>query len=186
MSPVLVINANGQPLSLLPISVITWQQSIKLLLHDKVAVVKNYEHELVRSENICMPKPSIVMLKNYQKQPDFAKFSRRHMLIRDNFTCQYCNNKFTTEELTIDHVLPRAKNGKTSWTNCTTACRPCNTKKADNIISPINTPHQPSWHSINHNNKFFHLTVPDIGWQDFLNWPEPLLSIDKTDKIFMN
>lgn len=51
--------------------------------------------------------------------------------MRDAWTCQYCNEKKATKDLTFDHVLPRAQGGKTNWTNIVTACRPCNSRKED-------------------------------------------------------
>jgi 5-methylcytosine-specific restriction endonuclease McrA len=58
-------------------------------------------------------------------------FSRRNVFKRDHNTCQYCGVQPGSEELTIDHVVPRAQGGVSSWTNCVLACMACNKHKAD-------------------------------------------------------
>jgi 5-methylcytosine-specific restriction endonuclease McrA len=76
--------------------------------------------------------PQVILLSNYDGMPQRqVKFSRRYIHKRDNYQCQYCGCRPGTEELTIDHVVPRAQGGETSWTNCVLACMPCNTRKAN-------------------------------------------------------
>lgn len=176
MSTVLLLNADAQPLSLLPLSTISWQNAIKAYYQDKVTIVKNYEDKAIHSVNMSMPMPSVVMLKRWHRRPNFARFSRRNMYIRDNHRCQYCGGHFEAAELTIDHVIPRSLGGGTSWENCTSACFSCNTKKGSKLIKPINEPVHPNWYQIN-NSKHFNLTIPDIAWQEFIQWPEDLVQV---------
>jgi len=58
-------------------------------------------------------------------------FSRRNIFKRDHYTCQYCGAQPGSEELTLDHVLPRSQGGVSSWENCVLACMACNKRKAD-------------------------------------------------------
>ena len=58
-------------------------------------------------------------------------FSRRNIFKRDRYVCQYCGSQPGSEELTIDHVVPRSQGGVSSWTNCVLACMTCNKRKAD-------------------------------------------------------
>jgi 5-methylcytosine-specific restriction endonuclease McrA len=58
-------------------------------------------------------------------------FSRRNVFKRDHYTCQYCNVQPGTEELSIDHVIPRSHGGTSTWENCVLACVACNKRKAD-------------------------------------------------------
>ena len=75
--------------------------------------------------------PEIVMLTQYDKLPaQRVHFSRRTIYRRDNFTCQYCGHKVGTEG-TIDHIMPRAQGGETTWENCVLACVTCNSQKAN-------------------------------------------------------
>ena len=50
------------------------------------------------------------------------------------YTCSYCTNVFEKKDLTIDHIIPKSKGGKTSWDNVTTSCKSCNISKADKIV----------------------------------------------------
>jgi 5-methylcytosine-specific restriction endonuclease McrA len=58
-------------------------------------------------------------------------FSRRNIFKRDHYTCQYCGAQPGSEELTVDHVVPRSQGGVSSWENCVLACVACNKRKAD-------------------------------------------------------
>jgi 5-methylcytosine-specific restriction endonuclease McrA len=80
--------------------------------------------------------PEIILLSRYNKLPQQrVHFSRRTIYRRDGNQCQYCGAKPGTAELSIDHVIPRSKGGKTEWTNCVLSCVNCNRKKADRILS---------------------------------------------------
>ncbi len=95
--------------------------------------------------------PEVVVVKRYNKVPTGGVvFSRRNLYRRDNYMCQYCTSKPGTEELTIDHVLPKCRGGRTTWENCVLACVTCNTKKGNKLPSEagmtIRTdPRKPSW-----------------------------------------
>jgi 5-methylcytosine-specific restriction endonuclease McrA len=76
--------------------------------------------------------PEVITLTRFDRQPVRAvTFSRRNIFKRDRFQCQYCGINPGSEELTIDHVVPRAQGGVSSWTNCVLACVECNKRKAD-------------------------------------------------------
>jgi len=175
MSSVLLLNADAQPLSLLPLSTISWQNAIKAYYQEKVDIIKHYDDIYINSVNFKMNMPSVVMLRRYHRRPRNAKFSRRNMYVRDDYRCQYCGERFESSELTIDHVHPRSLGGDTSWENCTTACFPCNTQKGSKLIKPITQPYNPSWYQINNRAKIFKINIPDTGWSEFLDWPSELI-----------
>jgi 5-methylcytosine-specific restriction endonuclease McrA len=76
--------------------------------------------------------PEVVSLVNYDRTPDrTVSFSRRNVFRRDHYTCQYCGRQPGSEELTIDHVVPRSQGGVSGWENCVLACVDCNRRKAD-------------------------------------------------------
>ena len=174
---VLLLNADAQPLSYLPLSTISWQNAVKAMFAEKIHVIRNYEGRFLRSANLSIPMPSVVMLNTYHRQPSQAKFTRRNVYIRDDYQCQYCGDNFGYDDLTLDHVIPKSKGGKLGWTNTVSACGPCNVKKGSKLIKPINTPYKPTWHQINNSSKYYPLTVPDEGWQYFLNWPQELIKL---------
>lgn len=88
--------------------------------------------ESIRSAKQDFRIPEIILLTRYSKFPNQrTNFSRRTIYRRDGNTCQYCGLKPGTAELSIDHVLPRSRGGKTTWENCVLCCTNCNRKKAD-------------------------------------------------------
>ena len=173
----LLLNADGQPLSLLPLSTISWQNAVKAMFADKVHVIREYEDIFLRSSRLTLNMPSIVMLNTYHRQPTLAKYTRRNVYIRDDYQCQYCGDKFDHNDLTLDHVIPKSKGGRLGWENTVTACGPCNVAKSDKLIKPMRQPIRPSWHQINNSSKYYPLSIPDPAWQDYIMWPEDKLKI---------
>jgi 5-methylcytosine-specific restriction endonuclease McrA len=93
------------------------------------------EKKIIRSVSGVYRIPEIIKLNGYDKLKIYrVTFSRANIFKRDHFSCQYCGDKPGTEELTIDHVIPKALGGKTNWENCVVACVPCNSKKADKLL----------------------------------------------------
>ena len=90
------------------------------------------DDEVIRGANLEIRIPEVILLARYDRLPKrTVHFSRRNLYKRDQMTCQYCGAMPGSSELTIDHVLPRAQGGTTTWENCVLACLPCNQKKAD-------------------------------------------------------
>lgn len=133
----LVLNADYQPLSYLPLSVWSWQDAIKAVWQGRVDVVATYDAE-VRSASAAFEIPSVVVLRNYEARSTRApRYSKRLLLLRDQFTCQYCRNRFHGSQLTADHVVPRASGGKSTWDNVVASCLPCNQKKKSLLPSQL-------------------------------------------------
>ena len=87
-------------------------------------------HDWVKAVNFHIAVPRIIRLLFYDRLPrGEVKFNRRNIFARDNNTCQYCGKKFSTFELSLDHIIPRTLGGVTSWTNIVCACTKCNVKK---------------------------------------------------------
>lgn len=90
------------------------------------------DEPVIRSATQEFKIPEVILLTRYNKLPQQKlSFSRRTIYRRDNNQCQYCGCRPGTEELTIDHVLPRAQGGQTTWENCVLACVACNSFKAN-------------------------------------------------------
>lgn len=122
--------------------------------------------EVEPQEFICSPSvkikiPRVIVLQFYDKLPKReVSFSRKNIFERDNYTCQYCTKrpkdkqsaiKWVEENvLNLDHVVPRSRGGRTTWTNIVSACYKCNTKKGDRLIKELGwrllkKPKQPEW-----------------------------------------
>jgi len=96
----------------------------------RAANFRKEEHDWVRTPTSVIQAPRVIRLLSYDKLPkQTVKFNRRNIFARDHNQCQYCGKKFPTSELSLDHVIPRAQNGKTTWENIVCACVDCNVKK---------------------------------------------------------
>ena len=173
MSDTLILNADGNPLSVVPLSVVSWQTAIRLAYQDKVRVVNSYEDWEVSSPSETWKVPSIVMCTDFVKWNRVVKYNRTNVLLRDLFTCQLCGDKPPVAQLTLDHVLPRIHGGKTNWTNIVTACKKCNHDKGSNKhIIPKKMPEKPNYYELCAKRMRFPITIRDESWLTFLAWPE--------------
>lgn len=125
MSSVLVLNATYEPLS-----VVSVRRAVVLLLKEKAELVEAAE-AVLRSERITMPMPLVIRLIYYVRIPYRVSLpvTRRTVLARDHYTCQYCGRQPPRKDLTVDHILPRSRGGRTTWENVVTACQRCNGRK---------------------------------------------------------
>ena len=117
------------------LNTVSWQKAIKYLMNAKAEVIKATEDAIHTVDNM-LAKPLIVrllkMVKGVYKKK--VPFSYKNVLKRDRYKCQYCGSQ---EHLTIDHVVPRSRGGKTTFENCVTACRSCNHKKGNKPLHEI-------------------------------------------------
>lgn len=120
----LVLNASYEPLGVVP-----WDVAVTGLHNEKMTVVEEYD-QVVRSAYLTMRIPAVVRLNSYVAKPIKAlKFSRVNVYARDSYRCQYCGERCRTDELTYDHVIPRASGGTTVWENIVACCYDCNSRK---------------------------------------------------------
>lgn len=88
--------------------------------------------EFINTPSKVVGIPRIIRLVDYYDgRPKRVRLTRRNLFERDNYTCLYCDTKFSSIDLTIDHIIPRSKGGRTTWKNVATACLSCNSKKSD-------------------------------------------------------
>ena len=126
MSSVLVLNATYEPLS-----VVSLRRAIVLLLKDKAEILEAADQR-IRSASMSLPVPLVIRLVYYVRVPHRLNIplSRRTIMVRDNYTCQYCGAQPVKANLTIDHVIPRMRGGESTWQNLVCACKTCNLRKA--------------------------------------------------------
>ena len=127
--PALVLNADYRPLSYYPLSLWSWQDSIKSVYLERVSIV-NYYDKIIHSPSFSMKLPSVIALKSFIKPLSNPNFTRFNVFLRDKFSCHIVEAK----KLTFDHLLPRSKGGKTDWDNVVTACSSCNVKKGGRLL----------------------------------------------------
>jgi 5-methylcytosine-specific restriction endonuclease McrA len=169
MADTLVLNGDGLPVSVLPLSTITWQESIKYMVLDKADVLTWHDNWIVRSASWETPVPSVIMLHEYLKAKTTVRFSRANVHLRDSGKCQYCGISVTGRESTLDHVMPVSKGGKTTWENCVTACAPCNSHKSDKLgFKPRIKPYKPDYYDLVNKRKKFEFNVRHKDWLQFI------------------
>jgi 5-methylcytosine-specific restriction endonuclease McrA len=88
------------------------------------------DHDWIRTVRFDIAAPRIIRVLSYSRVPrQPVKLNRRNIFARDRSLCQYCGKKFSTCDLSLDHVVPRSQNGPTTWENIVTACLKCNVRK---------------------------------------------------------
>ena len=178
--PALVLNADFRPLSYFPLSLWSWQDSIKAVFLDRVDIVSEYD-TLVHSPSLEMRLPSVIALKDYVHLDRRPAFTRFNVFLRDRFRCQYCGGGYSSEDLTFDHVIPRSRGGRTTWTNVVTACQDCNLDKGNRTprecdMHPKHPVVQPTTYQLQENGRGFPPNFLHESWRDFLYWDTELES----------
>jgi len=173
--PALVLNADFRPLSYFPLSLWSWQDAVKAVFLDRVNIVSEYDR-VVRSPSAEIRLPSVVSLREYVRPARFPAFTRFNVFLRDRFTCQYCGSP---EDLTFDHLIPRALGGQTAWDNVVAACSPCNLKKGglhprDAGMWPEQMPFRPTVFDLQKNGRLFPPNYLHDSWLDYLYWDTEL------------
>lgn len=109
-------------------------------LGERVEVLEYYERT-IRTAHAEFPLPAVIRVPGWlHRLPQVVPPTRRNVLLRDGFECCYCGRPGTSAELTIDHVQPRSRGGRTSWSNVVTACAPCNRRKGDRTPAEAGMP----------------------------------------------
>lgn len=161
--PSLVLNRNWQPIHVATVAralVLLWNEHAKVVdprdyqqydWNDWTKIDPQDDDLVIRTMNHRIRVPEVVTLNRFDGMPSSAvTFSRRNVFKRDRMTCQYCGRQPGGEELTIDHVVPRSRGGKSTWDNCVLACVGCNASKADRSPEQAGMrlrklPIQPKW-----------------------------------------
>jgi 5-methylcytosine-specific restriction endonuclease McrA len=122
-TPVLVLNASFEP-----IAICTAKRAMKMWAKGIARIEETYDRVFYRS----MFLPSVVRLSYYRRVPlRKHTLSRRNILLRDRYTCQYCAVTLPAAKLTLDHVIPRSRGGPSAWENLVACCYSCNRRKGD-------------------------------------------------------
>lgn len=125
MEAVIVLNAGYEFMGL-----VSWQRAMVLQFNGKVEVLKESDR-IVRTVTRTFRIPAVIRLIKFIRQiyRREVPFSRKNILTRDSYECQYCGREFSSGDLTIDHVIPKVQGGSNDWTNVVGSCRNCNIKK---------------------------------------------------------
>jgi 5-methylcytosine-specific restriction endonuclease McrA len=128
---VLVLNHDYEPLN-----VCHMRRALALIYLGKADVLHTHGHP-VAAASVVVDAPSVVRLRSQVRRPlPELRLSRRTVFARDGYVCQYCGH--AAKDLTLDHVIPRRLGGGSEWDNLVTACRRCNARKSDKLLSQTN------------------------------------------------
>ena len=142
---VLVLNAGYEPLSLVSV-----RRAVVLLLREKAEMLEATQ-QMLKSTSYAMPVPLVIRLVHYVRLPHRrVPPTRAAIMLRDAYTCQYCDDKPGQTSLTVDHVIPRSRGGDHAWSNLVTACKRCNQRKGNALpddvgMHLIRRPFEPSY-----------------------------------------
>ncbi len=158
-----------------PVTVCTVQRAFLLVFMKKAELIKANDSYSLRTVTANFPMPSVIKLGRYVSAPyKGVVLTRENVFKRDGFTCQYCG---TQKELTLDHLIPKARGGETSWNNLVTACKKCNSYKGNFTPEEAGLqlsirPYKPSY--------LMHLR--NLSGVNYDDW-KPFLSIEANTKV---
>jgi len=171
MADVLLLNADAQPISYLPLSTVQWKEAIRYMYHDKCSVLEWYDDWLVRSPTWETRVPAVIMLKEYVKKKTQVRFSKYNVYLRDQYTCLYCDEQLITSQLTLDHVIPLSRGGKTNFKNIVTACHSCNGRKGNRLdMKPKYAPYQPGYWELVRKRKQLPYDIKHPSWEQWITY----------------
>jgi 5-methylcytosine-specific restriction endonuclease McrA len=125
-APVLVLNATYEPIN------ITAARRAVVLVLKGVATTEEENGSFIHSARMAIRLPSVIRLTEFRRIPYQTRaLSRKNILMRDRYTCQFCGRVLPASELTLDHVVPRSRGGHTDWDNLVACCHTCNNLKGD-------------------------------------------------------
>lgn len=159
---VLILNTNYAPLD-----ICNTRRAVCLWYLQKVDVVESYA-EWIHSPSFKIQAPSVIKLRDYVRfQSLDVVLTRKNLLIRDKYNCQYCGTH--TGPMTIDHVTPRERGGRDSWDNLVVACIRCNLNKGNRTPDEAGMklrarPRKPN--RIHHFQNY--VREPQISWRPYL------------------
>jgi hypothetical protein len=149
-----------------PIKILSWKKAVGLVIgRAKADVVVDYNEQRSRFNaaviKLNVSAPDIFHLK------EIRKFSKKNIFLRDQWICQYCAKELTGRDATVDHVVPRARGGKTTYLNCVAACRKCNWFKNDRTPDECEMPLIKPVRNLTRND-MFNLTIVPNEWKEFI------------------
>ena len=141
-----------------------WEDICELNDYDKAKVVVTSQF------NIVIPEIIKYCSTSYYGQMK-VKFSRKNIFRRDGNTCQYCYREFEKSDLNIDHVVPRARGGKSTWENVVVSCIKCNSRKGHKTVDEaglklLKKPVKPRFLA---NSKLDRVKSIPTSWKDFVS-----------------
>ncbi len=179
--PALVLNRNWQPIGIQPVT-----RAICMVFNDNAKIVDPADYQqydwhdwaklrpsdgckVLKLVGMTIRIPEVIAVHSYTGvRQHTIVFNRKNLFVRDKFTCQYCGEKPGSDDLTVDHIVPRSRGGQGTWLNCVLACSGCNRKKANLTLRQagmklLREPFKPKWSPL------FRTKVVIPSWERFLS-----------------
>jgi len=155
----------------LAISIIPLRRAINLMVKGKAEPVSEQAAEIKTGSGV-FKVPTIIRLLTvvpYRAYTGKTRFSRKNVMVRDNFQCQYCSEHLGKNKGTIDHIVPRSRGGASDYANCVACCKECNTYKGNKTLAEVgftlkNVPRRPTFIGLY---RFYLKNTPE-EWSDYL------------------
>lgn len=175
----LLLNADMNPVRYCPLSTVPWTKVMWWIIKGeqtgirRINVIDVYPGVYVNGPTRKIELPSVVAHTQYVKPSETPPLTRFNIFLRDDFTCQYSGVKLPESQLTLDHVMPASRGGRSSWDNLVACSTQINTMKANRTpkeagLKLLRAPYQPNARELNekgrkHPPKFLH-----ESWSDYL------------------
>lgn len=150
------------------LNIVNWKKAICLITKGKVEVLKFSERVIRSVEGIAIKVPLVMRLVKFIRTLYRTKvpFSKKNVMVRDDFKCAYCGD--SDVRLTIDHVIPKSRGGKSTFDNCVASCKPCNNRKGSKTPREAKMflkkrPYSPTI------SEFLRMRIEKLGVQDVLD-----------------
>jgi 5-methylcytosine-specific restriction endonuclease McrA len=184
--PTLVLNKSWTPVSICTAkkAIAKTMLGLAQILDPESYILYNFEdwmtlpvregERIIRTSRTEIRVPEIVVLSEYERLPQReVKLTRRNLLVRDNYTCQYTGRRISMDTGTIDHVIPRSRGGLSTWDNLVMCCLEVNAKKADRTpdeagLKLLKKPERPKWSPVY--SRFARLASSNVpsSWAQFV------------------
>lgn len=168
--PALMLNSDYTPLR-----IVSWRRAICLSIIGKeipgegVRIIKYHDDYVTSAGGDFFPIPCVIVSNRYIK-PKKPRLSKRNLLYRDDYECQYCGLELGTHNATVDHVVPRKlfknKSHASSWENMVIACKPCNARKGGRTPEQANMQLNKKPKMVDHYTFWPHKVLPE--WEEYL------------------
>lgn len=178
--PVLVLNQDYTPITVFPLHTIAARRAVRAIFNGYVQIVAEYDIP-IETQHLEMNWPSIVVKNEYVKRTRVAILNAEALWYRDGKICAYCSKNITRlNDITMDHVIPQCRGGRTTWDNVVLSCEKCNQTKGDSEATGkwrLNKkPWKPSYFELVGIRKKYPITLAHESWKTFLgNWDAEVL-----------
>lgn len=167
----LVLNADLTPMGMFPeLFTVPARDAVQRVLSGSCSVVAEYD-QFIKTPSIRMRWPSVIVRSLYQKMPTKVSLNRQNLWLAYDSACAFCGIELSPNDVTIDHLVPKARGGKDEWTNLVCSCWKCNQEKGATQhpkFKPSKPPKEPSFWQLLKARKKMPVVVHHESWVDFI------------------